>query len=299
MTTASRAASIRARLLSKARDEHQEFEAVLTRYALERFLYRLSVSQHREQFLLKGALLFDLWFDVPSRPTRDIDLLGFGSEDMDELADVIREVCAIPADDGVVFDPSSVGTAEIRKQARYPGIRVKLQGHLDGALCSVQVDVGFGDAVTPGPVVSMFPVLLPDIAAPNLQVYPVYTVVAEKLEAIITLGMANSRLKDYFDLWVLARSSNFDAETLRNAVTATLDRRGTSRPSAIPLGLTDEFVSDMTKQTQWSTFLRKNKLDAVSLAEALELIRGLLLPVLSVPGHEWIANGEWSNGSWS
>jgi predicted nucleotidyltransferase component of viral defense system len=299
MTTANSAASIRARLLSKARNEHQEFEAVLTRYGLERFLYRLGASQHRDQFLLKGALLFDLWFGLPARPTRDIDLLGFGSDDIDRMVEVMRGVCAIPSDDGVVFDPASVKASEIRKQAYYPGVRLKLQGRLDRALCSVQLDVGFGDAVTPGPVVAVFPVLLPNLAPPTLQVYPVYTVVAEKLDAIVTLGMANTRLKDYFDLWILAKSSTFEAQTLHDAVAATLERRRTSLPSAVPLGLTDIFVSDMTKQTQWSAFLGRNKLDAVSLGEAVELIRGWLLPMLSVPPPQWIANGEWRDAKWN
>jgi predicted nucleotidyltransferase component of viral defense system len=299
VTTVNRAASIRARLLSKARDEHEEFEVMITRYGLERFLYRLGASKHREFFVLKGALLFDLWFDLPARPTRDIDLLGFGSDDINRMVEVMREVCAIASDDGVVFDPESVKASEIRKQAHYPGVRLKLHGSLDRALCRVQLDVGFGDAVTPGPIDAIFPVLLSDLAAPALQVYPVDTVVAEKLDAIITLGMANTRLKDYFDLWILARAASLDAQTLRDAVAATMDRRRTSWPSAIPLGLTDEFVSEVAKQTQWSVFLAKNKLDVVPLGEAVKLIRELLLPMLALPAPAWIASGEWRDGKWN
>lgn len=202
MTSRNRAASVRARLLNKARADGVDFQLLLTRYGLERLLYRLSVSRERDNFLLKGALLFDLWFDVPLRPTRDIDLLGFGLAEIPLLVAAFEGMCAIEVDDGMVFDAASIRADEIRKEANYAGIRLTLTGMIDGARCPVQVDVGYGDAVTPAPESARYPVMFGDMPAPTLRVYPRYTVVAEKLEAIISLGMANSRMKDFFDLWV-------------------------------------------------------------------------------------------------
>lgn len=199
------AASVRSRLLNKARAEKLDFNLLLTRYALERMLYRLSISKQRDQFLLKGALLFDLWFDIPHRPTHDADFLGFGSAEIPHIESLFREVCQIEADDGIVFQAESVKADEIRKEANYAGVRVTLLALLDGARCPVQLDIGFGDAVVPGPDEVLYPVILGDMAEPHLRVYPRYTVVAEKLEALTSLGMLNSRMKDYFDLWILAR----------------------------------------------------------------------------------------------
>ena len=190
------AASVRARLLNHARADGSEYGLVLTKYALERFLYRLSVSQWHDAFLLKGALLFDLWFDQPHRPTRDIDLLGFGPSDLESVVAVFRDVCAISFDDGMAFDASTVHATEIRKEAGYAGVRVSLLGVLDGARNRVQIDVGYGDAVTPEPQRVRFPVMLADMAAPVLRAYPAYTVVAEKYQALVSLGMSNTRLKD-------------------------------------------------------------------------------------------------------
>ncbi len=228
------AASVRARLLNRARETRQDFNLVLTRYALERLLYRLSISPHGGQFLLKGALLFDLWFDIPHRPTRDADFLGLGSAELPHLEAIFRDVCVIDAEDGVMFRPDTIQAAEIRKEANYAGVRVTLLGLIDGARCPVQIDIGFGDAVTPGPVEVRYPVMLPDFEAPKLRVYPRYTVVAEKLEAIAALGIANSRMKDFFDLWILSCHTEFDGDILRRAIRATFDRRKTALPPASP-----------------------------------------------------------------
>ena len=194
-------ASVRARLLNQAKAANIEFGLMLTRFALERLLYRLSVSSHRDQFVLKGALLFDLWFDQPHRPTRDADLLGFGAADLSVLEATFREIREIPVADGIVFAPASVKAFEIRKDANYAGIRLTLTGELHGARCAVQVDIGFGDAVTPAVEEADYPAILADLPAPRLRVYPRYTVIAEKLEAIVSLGITNSRMKDFFDLW--------------------------------------------------------------------------------------------------
>ncbi|MEW6119217.1 MAG: nucleotidyl transferase AbiEii/AbiGii toxin family protein, partial [Pseudomonadota bacterium] len=270
------AASVRARLLNRARDTQQDFNLVLTRYALERLLYRLSISPHADQFLLKGALLFDLWFDIPHRPTRDADFLGFGPAELPHLEGVFKEVCAIDTGDGVMFRPDTVQAAEIRKEANYAGVRVTLLGLIDGARCPIQVDIGFGDAVTPGPEDVQYPVMLPEFDAPKLRVYPRYTVVAEKLEALASLGIANSRMKDYFDLWILSRYTDFDGALLCKAIHATFERRRTPLPDSVPFGLSDEFAQDRQKQTQWQAFLRKNALDELQLSEVVAGLRAFL-----------------------
>lgn len=231
------AASVRARLLNRARENGQDFNLILIRYALERLLYRLSISPHADQFLLKGALLFNLWFDIPHRPTRDADFLGLGSTELPDLETIFRNVCTVDAEDGMTFRPDTVQAVEIRKEAIYAGVRVTLLGLIDGARCQVQIDIGFGDAVTPGPEEVQYPVMLPDFDVPKLRGYPRYTVVAEKLEAIAALGIANSRMKDFFDLWILSRHTDFDGDTLRRAIRATFDRRKTPLPADVPFGL--------------------------------------------------------------
>jgi hypothetical protein len=233
MSVRNLGASIRDRLLNKARSEKLDYNLLLTQYALERMLYRLSISGQRDQFLLKGALLFDLWFDVPHRPTHDADFLGFGSAEISHVEALFQDICRIEVEDGIVFQPDSVKAAEIRKEANYAGVRVTLMGLLDSARCPVQVDIGFGDAVVPGPDEAQYPVILGEMPAPQLRVYPRYTVVAEKLEALTSLGMLNSRMKDYFDLWVLARYTDFNGAVLSQAVAATFDRRRTAIPKAI------------------------------------------------------------------
>lgn len=287
------AASVRARLLNKARAEKIDFNLLLTRYALERILYRLSVSEQHGQFLLKGALLFDIWFDVPHRPTHDADLLGFGSTEIPHLEDLFRRISQIASDDGIVFQANSVKGAEIRKEANYAGVRVTMIGLLDGARCPVQIDTGFGDAVTPRPDSVQYPVILADMPQPQLRVYPRYTVVAEKLEAIAKLGMLNSRMKDYFDLWVLAGHSDFDGAVLATAIRATFERRGTAIPPDAPLGLTDEFGLDEQKTRQWQAFLRKNNLEPMPLTKVIDVLREFLLPVLDT-----LAAGEEFNRQW-
>jgi predicted nucleotidyltransferase component of viral defense system len=254
-----------------------DFQLLLTRYGLERLLYRMSVSRERDNFLLKGALLFDLWYDVPLRPTRDIDLLGFGLAETPLLVAAFEGICAIQVDDGMVFDVASIRAEEIRKEANYAGIRLTLTGTVDGARCPVQIDVGYGDAVTPAPESARYPVMFDDMPAPTLRVYPRYTVVAEKLEAIISLGMANSRMKDYFDLWVILRDAELDRDILEQAAEATLNRRGTRKPSGVPIGLSEQFSSDRQKLMQWAAFINRNKLTAVSLEQTLQELRTTLM----------------------
>lgn len=275
------AASVRARLLNKARANKLDFNLLLTRYAIERMLYRLSISTQRAQFLLKGALLFDLWLDVPHRPTLDADLLGFGSSEISDLEMLFREICRIDVEDGIVFDADTVEATEIRKDANYAGVRVTLLGRLDSARCPVQIDIGFGDIVTPGPEVAKYPVILAEMPQPELRVYPRYTVIAEKLEAMVSLGMLNSRMKDFFDLCMLSRHSELDGAVLAAAIRATFERRGTRVPTGVPLSLTDQFALDEHKDRQWQAFQRKNKLEATPLPQLIAELRDFLLPVLA------------------
>ena len=293
------AASVRARLLNHSRESHQDFNLVLTRYAIERFLYRISASPYANLFLLKGALLFDLWFDIPHRATRDADLLGFGSADLLGIKTLFQDLCRIEYADGITFLPESVKVDEIRKEARYDGVRVVLLGMLDAARCQVQVDIGFGDAVTPDADDVAYPVILNDFAQPKMRAYPRYTVVAEKFHAIYSLGMANSRMKDYFDLFTLARYMDFDGATLYRAIKATFDRRQTTMSDSIPTGLTASFAEDSQKLTQWQAFLRKNRIESVSLDTIVSVLVVFLMPVAKAVfsgekfSGEWKAGGHW------
>ena len=271
------AASVCARLKQRADAASQDFNLTLTHYGLERLLYRLSVSDHANSFLLKGALLFSLWYDVPHRPTRDVDLLGCGADDVKSVVAVFRAIAGIPVADGMAFDASSVKGSEIRKQAGYNGVRVDMRAMLDGARIALQIDVGFGDAVTPEPQNVSYPVLLAEFAAPQLRAYPKYTVVAEKLHAVCVLGMANTRMKDYFDLWVLLQDAELQDAELRRAVAATFARRGTALPSGTPAGLRNAFAEDAAKQMQWQAFLKKNRLDGMPLTDLVNRLRARLV----------------------
>ena len=267
------AASIRARLKQRADVAKQDFNLTLTHYGLERLLYRLSISPHAGNYLLKGALLFSLWYDQPHRPTRDADLLGFGPDDIGTAVSAFREISEILVDDGIAFDPTSVKGSLIRKDAGYGGVRIDLRALLDGARITLQVDIGFGDAVTPAPESVSYPVLLDDLPAPQLRSYPKYTVVAEKFHAVCLLGMANTRMKDYFDLWVLLAEGALESSELHRAVQATFARRQLPVPATVPSGLSDTFALNAVKRAQWAAFLKKNRLDAVDLVEVVNLLR--------------------------
>lgn len=274
------AASVRARLLNLAKAEGSDFNQVLVRYTLERLLYRLSQSAHADRFLLKGALLFTLWYDMAHRPTRDADLLGFGPSDLTSIGQMFCDIAAVAVQDGIVFDPASVKVEDIRKEAGYGGARVLITGELAKARCRAQVDIGFGDAVTPGPVQAVFPVLLADFPAPQLSVYPVYTVIAEKLHAIALLGMTNTRLKDYLDLSVMLEREALDPATLATAIAATFTRRGMAVPAQLPIGLSDEFANDATRQVLWRAFLKKNALAITPLPDTVSALHAYLHPVI-------------------
>lgn len=277
--TVNHAASIHARLLARARVDGEDFNLLLTRFALERLLFRLSVSRHVPNFLLKGALLFALWYDQSHRPTRDADLLGFGPDDSDTLAAVFHDVCDIVADDGMVFDSETVAVAAIRDENEYGGLRVTLTGRLGNARIPIQIDIGFGDAVTPAPERITYPVLIADFPAPELRAYPVYTVVAEKYQAMVMLGMANSRMKDFFDLYVIAKTTALEGTILVQAIAATFERRRSALPvNAKAIALTKAFWGDKVKQTQWEAFLKRNRLDSLSFDLVAESLTAFLMP---------------------
>lgn len=280
--SANRAASIRARLKNRVDATGSDFNLLLTRYGLERLLYRLSISVHAPNFVLKGAMLLALWYDVPQRPTRDADLLGFGADDVESIANVFREICAIVVDDGLDFDTRSVQTGRIRTDGGYGGVRVELNATLDRARIKLQVDIGFGDVVTPAAGNVTYPVLLDELPAPQLRAYPKYTVIAEKFQALCVLGLANSRMKDYFDLWLLTSGSDIEPEMLSRAICATCSRRQTELPTGWPMGLTPQFATDAMKQTQWQAFLRKNSLNAPALPDLVEALRSHLATPLHI-----------------
>lgn len=273
------AASVRQRLLTLSQQRREPFDLVLVRFGIERLLYRLSRSRHADRFLLKGAMLFAIWADGTHRPTRDVDLLGFGTTDDKELQRVFAELCEMDVEpDGLRFLPESVAAAPIREEAAYPGTRVTLEARLENARVSLQVDIGFGDVVTPAPEEVDFPALL-DFAAPHLRAYPIYTVVAEKLEATVRLGEANTRMKDFFDLWFLCRKFSFEGELLRSAIARTFARREMELPQTLPASLTADFAE--RKAATWAVFVRRNGLGNLDLKVALEAIRDFAQPVLA------------------
>lgn len=270
-------ASIRARLLNLAKERNQPFDLVLTRYTLERLLYRLSLSKYRERFVLKGAMLMTSWLADPYRPTRDLDLLGFGDSDPDAIIGAFREICALKADDAVAFDIDGLAVDRIRDEAEYGGLRIKTTAIVDGAKVRVLIDIGFGDAVEPGLTEIELPVLL-DHPVPRLRAYSYETVIAEKFQAMVTLGRANTRMKDFYDIWILARSYDFDGDRLARAIIATFTRRTTEIPAEPPDALTPAFAEDETKQQQWTAFLVDVAVRPGTLAEVIKDLTAFLMP---------------------
>jgi predicted nucleotidyltransferase component of viral defense system len=270
-------ASVRARLLNLARERNQPFDLLLTRYTLERLLYRLSSSQYRERFVLMGAMLMTNWVNDPHRPTRDLDLLAFGDSDPEVILAVFRDICAIKADDAVVFDISALAVDRVRDESEYGGLRIKTNATVDGAKVRVLIDIGFGDAIEPGLTEIELSVLL-DQPAPRLRAYPYETVIAEKFQAMVNLGRANSRMKDFYDIWILARSHEFDGVRLARAIAATFARRKTGIPSERPDALTPAFAEDQTKQRQWTAFLEDVAITPGTLAEVVEDLATFLMP---------------------
>jgi predicted nucleotidyltransferase component of viral defense system len=270
-------ASVRARLLAISKAKGQIFDLVLNRYAVERLLYRLSVSAHAQRFVLKGATLLMTWLDTPHRGTRDLDLLGFGDPDGDKMLAVFREVMAVESDDGIVFDAAALKVERIREHLAYGGLRLVTTANIGGARVKISIDIGFGDALEPDPETLDYPVLL-DMPAPQLRGYARETVIAEKFEAITSLGRDNTRMKDFHDIWILSRTFTFTDDRLVRAIKATFARRGTAIPTEAPDALTPAFAADARKRAQWAAFVETVDVDPGELAAVLSDLAAFLMP---------------------
>ena len=275
------AASIRQRLLNKAKESSRPFNEVLQYYALERFLYRLSVSKYADKFILKGALLFAVWRQSQFRSTVDIDLLGKINNEPEAITKVFRDICKVKVeDDGMRFDDSSVTAEQITVDADYQGVRVQLYGYLDTARIRVQVDIGFSDVITPGPERYDYPTIL-GLSEPKLNCYNKETMIAEKLQAMVKLDILNSRMKDIYDIWVLSRRFGFDGPSLQRSIINTFKQRETEVTENITI-FTERYFQDDEKLQQWRGFVRKSKVSDVpkELGHITEEIKNFIQPVL-------------------
>ena len=267
---------------------------------MERFLYRLVQSPFSDRFVLKGALLLTAWRAPLSRPTIDIDLAGKTSNDLDHIAELVGAVCAVVTEpDGVEFNRASIEVSRIKEDADYGGVRVRFHATLAKARIPMQIDIGFGDVIVPGPIEVEYPTLL-DFPAPLLQAYPKETVIAEKLEALTKLGVLNSRMKDYYDLAILSRLYSFEGEQLIAAIIATFRHRGT-RIEAEPIGLTTAFYADPARAVQWRAFVRRSRFteEPGDLEKLVAEVRRFAFPLLDAAASEepfkarWQAGGPW------
>lgn len=292
------AASVRQRLLNRARNDKRPFNELLQYYAMERFLYRLSRSDHAARFILKGALMLRVWRAPEFRPTMDIDMLGRTSNETSHIVTQIRDVLAVPSqDDGIIFDSDSIETESIDADADYSGLRVRFRAGLDTARITIQIDIGFGDVIYPEPEEAELPTMLDD-PAPRLLCYSRESAIAEKFEAMVKLSALNSRMKDFYDIWLLSRQFDFEGATLAEAIRLTFKQRGTIMPETID-AFADTFVN--AKQAQWQAFHRRLGQDHVpsSFSDVAGSLRAFLEPIaqhLSSDGDipsRWVAPGPW------
>jgi predicted nucleotidyltransferase component of viral defense system len=295
--------SIQVRLARRAKITGLDPNLVLVRFGLERFLYRLSKSPHADRFVLKGALLMLVWLGETIRPTRDGDLLGFGDLSARALTQILEEVCSVGVEpDGLEYLPASIRVVPIRPENAYGGMRATLHGRLGKARLRVQLDVGIGDAVIPEPEWLEYPSLL-DFPRPRLKAYRPETTIAEKLHAMVVLGEANSRMRDFFDIFALAERLPFEGRRLAEAVRATFERRRTTIPEVTPLALRPAFAALTDKQAQWQGFLRKNGLSSapVEFGEVVARLAEFLAPVIAASrrassfGDTWPPGGPWKS----
>lgn len=288
-------ASILARLKNHAQTTKQPFDYTLIRYALERLMSRLEQSPFSDRFVVKGAMLFLIWADEPYRPTRDLDLMSQQAVTQAELADTFRSICTTPIkEDGLRFDVDRIEIEPIRAEEAYPGLQVKLMAFIGTARIPVRVDIGFGDAITPPPSLAAFPGIL-NFPQPHLLCYPRETVVAEKFDAVVQLGMVNSRMKDYYDLFILSQTAAFDGPILTAALRNTFARRKRIMPKDTPIGLSDTFGADPSKNTQWKAFLRRSRITLTDL-ELLTILSTLRLFLL--PPYEAVKTGQTFTQHW-
>jgi predicted nucleotidyltransferase component of viral defense system len=296
------AASVRARLLKVSKERREDFTLTLMNFAAERFLYRLAQSTYRDRFVLKGAMLFAVRVGEQYRTTRDLDLLGLGEASEAAVVTAVRDIAKTRVDDdGLVFDVDGLEVHAIREENAYGGIRAVMQARLAEARIHVQIDVGFGDAITPAPTDLEFPTLLADMPSPNVLAYPTETIVAEKLEAMVHLGLSNSRMKDFTDLAIAARRTAFDGSTLVAAIRATFRRRGTQLPESGIVALSEQFVQDARAQANWKAYVKREGLRGFeSLAQVIEELRVFLSRPIEYArtgetfGSRWAPGGPWS-----
>ncbi len=293
------AQSIHQRLLNYAREQKEDPNLVFIRYAMERLLYRLSRSPYCERFVLKGAMIFVLWTGQAHRPTRDLDLMGTGDASDEGLIQVFREIVRTEVEaDGLTFDIEGISIAEIREAQEYPGKRLKIPAKLGNTMLNLQVDIGFGDTITPDAAKVDYPTLL-DLPAPKILAYPHETVVAEKLQAMVALGTVTSRMKDFYDLWIISRTFAFTGPILTQAIIATFKRRNTPIPKTDPAPLRKAFAQNTTKQAQWKAFLTRNRFNEIPFMKVIEDLRTFLLKPVQAAADQRDLTQTWSPcGPW-
>ncbi len=259
-------ASVRQRLLNLARQKKQVFDVVLVAFGLERLVYRLSVSDYRDRFVLKGGMLVTLWTEDTGRFTRDIDFLAFGEDDEASLKKALKAILSIDAGDGLVFDAANLTAVPIREDQVYGGMRLKTVAHLGKTKIPITVDLGFGDALG-DPAYQIDYGSLLDFPTASIRAYSPATVVAEKFQAVVALGIANGRMKDFYDLWALPKSLEIDKDELAQTILKTFERRNTEIPTSRPVGLSPEFGEDPDKMIQWAAYAESTNLEAIPLTE--------------------------------
>jgi predicted nucleotidyltransferase component of viral defense system len=295
---ANRPASVRARLQAFASAHKVDFQLVLVRYASERLLHRLMSSPYGDKFILKGAMLYLLWDAASPRTTRDIDLMGFGDSGLDHLRRMFREICLQSVtDDGLRFIPESVRAEAIREEQEYGGVRIRLYALLEKARIPIQVDIGFGNPPFPAPRRVTWPGLL-DFPNAKLKVYPPEASIAEKLEAMVRFGIANSRMKDFYDIWWMASHFSFRSVVLRKSIAAVFRDRQMNIPRRLPLALQEEFYRDSMKDAQWNAFLHRVRINDIppSFPELGRFLRSFLVPIMEAISSDDSGKFKWKPG---
>ena len=300
MSKANITHSVSQRLLAVSRQKEVDYNIVLIWFGLERFLYRLSKSEYADKFILKGAMLFAVWAKQPLRPTKDLDLMAYGDTEARHIKKIFSRICMTKVeDDGLIFDAESIAITAIREEQEYQGQRIKLSASLGNAKIRLQIDIGFGDVITPAPARIKYPSLL-DFAAPPVRAYPKETVVAEKFHTMVVLGIANSRMKDFYDIWIMSRQFEFEGSQLAKAIAATFKRRKAALPAQLPSTITKDLSNDDTAKQRWTAFVNKSAIadKQLKLNKIISDIRNFLNPPLKHSQFHQPFDKKWSNGRW-